>query len=287
MADSLYSFDVTSENFSEIVLEKSRQVPVLVDFWATWCGPCQTLMPILAKLADEYQGKFILAKVNSDEQQELAAQFTIRSIPTVKIFRNGEVVDEFMGAQSESTIRELLGKYIERESDKIRQKAIEAMQQGDMDTAVTLLEQVISEEPDNDHTRLELVSLYMKKGDLEKAEAEFNRIPVDKQLEGRGKRIKASLELNKVLQDAPGVNELEQALAQDPENLDAAYKLGARKVQEQDYAKALEIFLGIVKKNRSFMDDIGRKSMLMVFELLGDDDELTKVYRRKLSMYLY
>lgn len=287
MADSQYSFDVTSENFSEVVLEKSKQVPVLVDFWATWCGPCQALMPVLAKLADEYQGKFILAKVNSDEQQELAAQFAVRSIPTVKIFRNGEVVDEFTGAQPESAIKEILGKYIERPIDKIRNQAIEAIQQGDMDTAVELMEKVVEEDPDNDHARLELVSLYMKTGNMEKAETAFNQIPIDKQMEGQGKRIRASLELNRVLQDAPDTRQLEETLEQDPGNLDATYKLGARKIQEQDYASALELFLSIVKKDRGFMDDIGRKSMLMVFELLGDDDDLTKTYRRKLAMYLY
>ncbi len=141
MNDFPFIFSVTQEDFAQRVLENSRRVPVMVDFWADWCGPCHMLMPILTKLTQEYQGQFLLAKVNSDEQQALASQYGVRSLPTVKLFKSGDVVDEFMGVQQESTIRQLLERHIERESDKIRLQAEQALEANDTEKAHLLLQQ--------------------------------------------------------------------------------------------------------------------------------------------------
>ena len=141
MTQSQYIYEVDTENYGRIVVEGSRSVPVLVDFWAEWCQPCKLLMPILARLAEAYQGKFILAKINTEEQQAIAAEFGIRSIPTVKLFRHGEPVDEFMGALPESEIRAFLDRHIPRESDQLVAQADQLIQAGKTEQAVKLIEQ--------------------------------------------------------------------------------------------------------------------------------------------------
>ena len=130
MSPSPHIADVTQQTFESLVLAKSREIPVLADFWAAWCGPCKQLMPVLAKLADEYGGKFFLAKINSDTEQPLAARYGVKSLPTVKLFRNGQVVEEFMGAQPEKTIRALLDRHIPRESDTLVYNAMLAARSG-------------------------------------------------------------------------------------------------------------------------------------------------------------
>nr|VFK53417.1 MAG: thioredoxin [Candidatus Kentron sp. TUN]VFK54401.1 MAG: thioredoxin [Candidatus Kentron sp. TUN]VFK55476.1 MAG: thioredoxin [Candidatus Kentron sp. TUN] len=152
MTASEFVFDVNEENFSEIVLEGSHRVPVLVDFWAAWCAPCKMLTPILTKLAKEFNGSFIVAKVNTDEQQQLASQYHIQSLPTVKVFRNEVVVSEFLGVQPESTIREILDRHVERKSDKVRAQAVALHEQGSSIEAIEL---------PNDRISLDLARLFI------------------------------------------------------------------------------------------------------------------------------
>ena len=146
MGESPYIHNVGMQNFQHLVLEKSINTPVLVDFWADWCQPCQTIMPMLAKLADEYGGKFELAKVNADEEQELAAHFGIKSLPTMKLFYQGQIVDERLGAVPESDIRAMLDKHIVSESDQFMQAAMLAHQQGQTDKAIELLNHALARE---------------------------------------------------------------------------------------------------------------------------------------------
>ncbi len=135
MNDSPHILTVTLENYPQQVLETSHRVPVLLDFWAEWCGPCQMQMPLLLKLVEEYQGRFLLAKVDTDKQRELAQQHGIRSIPTIKMVRNGEVVEEIPGAQLEASLREILNRHVGRESDSGREAARQAYAAGDVDGA--------------------------------------------------------------------------------------------------------------------------------------------------------
>ena len=159
MTDSPYIFDATAETFDSLVLDASRERPVVVDFWADWCAPCRSLMPVLAGLADRYNGKFHLVKVNSDSQQELAQRYGVRSLPTVKIFRDGEVVDEFMGALPEPAVREYIDRHVVRESDALRQRALELLQDDDRDGAIGLLRKAIAVDPDVALNHLELASV--------------------------------------------------------------------------------------------------------------------------------
>jgi len=251
MADSPFIIDVTRENFQQL-MEASFEVPVLVDFWADWCQPCKVLMPVLAALAEEYAGKFLLGKVNTEQEQELASHFGIRSIPTVKLFRNGQPVDEFMGALPDKAVREFLGRHLPRESDALLVTARECLAAGDVEGAQAALDSLPPDEPE----RPEVAGLR-------------NRLYFEQQVAG-----------------APPVAELEAKLAADPGDLDTLLKLALRKVTEQDYAAAMELLLQLMRADRSFGDDAGRNNLLKVFELLGDD-ALVGPYRRRMASLLH
>ena len=251
MADSPFIIDVTRENYAEL-MEASFEVPVLLDFWAGWCQPCQVLMPILAGLAEEYQGKFLLGKLNTEEEQEIAAQFGIRSIPTVKLFRNGEPVDEFMGALPEGAVREFLDRHVAPASDATVRQARELLASGDLEAAKAALDSVPANERDRPEVTALLGQLYFA------GEAAT----------------------------APAAADLETRLAADPNDHEALHQLALRKVVEGDYDTAMTLLLELMKKDRSFGDDAGRESLLRIFELLGDDPRVRQ-YRGRMASLLH
>lgn len=287
MNQSTLSFNITTDNFDTGVLEKSRQTLVVVDFWADWCAPCRVLMPLLQKLADDYQGKFLLAKVNTDTETELAAQWGIRSLPTVKFFKNGEVVDEFLGAQPESVIRSIIEQYLPRESDTLRMEAQAAMQAGDIVKAVSLLRQALSEDPDQLTIKIELADALLRNGQPEDAENILECLPLQEREEEAVKAIEAKIELARAQQSAPSQSELIGRIATNPDDLSSRHLLGASYAADGNYTAALEQFFEIMKRDRRFENDIGRRSLLNVFKLLGADNELVKQYRRKMAPLLY
>lgn len=285
MADSPFIIDITRENFQQVI-EASFKVPVLVDFWASWCQPCLVLMPILARLAEEYQGKFLLGKLNTEEQQEIAAQFGIRSIPTVKLFRNGQAVDEFMGALPEKAIREFLDRHVARESDATVLKAREHLLAGNAAAAITLLDEAVKTDPDNPRIALTLAEAQAAIGDIAAAEATLRKMPVAEQDKPEVTALLNRLFFEGQLAGAPDVGELETRLAADPDDRQAQLQLALRKVVEQDYEMAMELLLQLMQKERRFGEDAGRRSLLKVFELLGDDPRVSR-YRRKMAGLLH
>lgn len=287
MAESPHVFEASAENFQELILEKSMRTPVLVDFWAAWCGPCQILVPILEKLVEEYQGKFVLAKVNADEQAQLASEYGVRSLPTVKLFKHGQVVDEFMGAQPESAIREVLDRHIERESDKVCEAALDALRSGDPDKARALISQAINMDPTSSRVQLDEVRILIAAGDHEQAAAALQRLPMNLQSEPQVAALKAALEFERIAASAPEPETLQQLAAENPDNSEAPYQLSAVKVLSGDYEGAMELLLSIMRRDRSFGDDAARKRLLDVFTMLGGQGELVNRYRSKMSALLY
>jgi putative thioredoxin len=283
MNDSPYIHTVTLDTFQKQVIEASNAVPVLVDFWADWCGPCHMQMPVLLKLVGEYDGKFLLAKVNTDTERQLAQEHGIRSLPTMRLYRDGQVVEEILGAQTESTLRALLDPHIERESDKLRLAALDAHQAGRTEEAISMLRKAQSADPENNRVQFSLIGLYLDAGRLNEAESLLETLPWAVQEETDARKLRALLDFARTAEDAAPIEELEKQRENKPADSQARYRLAARYVLADRPQEAMDELLTIIRNDRSFGDDAARKALLSLFELLGEEDELVAAYRRKLS----
>lgn len=282
----MYSFDVTAENFQQVVVDGSFKTPVVVDFWAPWCGPCKTLKPILEKLAQEYAGKFVLAKINSDENQEIAAQFGVRGIPSVKAIREGQLVDEFSGALPEPQVREWLNRLSPSPAEELRHQAHQTYQQGDADTALALLDQALTLDNENNDAIIDKANILAKQKKLAEAKALLESLPANIQIDDNVAKIIAQIEVAEKSQNLEGEDVLLAKVQQNPDDLATRLDLANLYVSQQRYEDAFEQCFEIIQRDRSFEDDIGRKTALNIFSLLGNEGDLVRNYRRKLSSLL-
>src|SRR5574340_189256 len=284
---SAYSLDVTAADFAQTVIEGSRRAPVIVDFWAPWGGPCRSLKPILEKLAEEYRGKFTLAKVNSDENQALAAQYGVRGIPNVKAFADGEIVDEFSGALPESAVREFIDRLIPSPGEELRLRALEIRRQGNAVEALEMLAQASALDPGNEAIRIDAAKILLDLDRVEEAGRLLADISAAARSQARVMALLARLEFAGKSRALPDAATLEGRIRADENNLQARLELVNRYVAEQQYEPALAQLLEIVRRDRNFGEDAGRKTMLAVFNLLGDQGELVVKYRRLLASALH
>lgn len=287
MSESPYVFDADSASFQAMVVDGSHRVPVLVDFWAAWCGPCRALTPILEKLADEFQGRFLVVKVDTDREQEVASQFGIRSLPTVKLFKDGVVVDEFMGVQPESRVRALLERFVSRESDDARAQAQSLREKGQLTQARSLLEEAHAADPGNQRVIPGLANVLIDLGELDQAKNLLDSVPGSVKSDDEMRTAMVRLAFAQVVETSPPADELSQAIEIEPRDCESRYRLGALHVGRGEYEAALEQFIEILRMDRAFRDDAGRKGLLSVFELLGDDHPLVGRYRARMSSLLY
>ncbi|NOX43763.1 MAG: thioredoxin [Gammaproteobacteria bacterium] len=287
MSDSPHIFNVTETDFNQLVIENSKKQPVFVDFWADWCQPCKTLMPMLEKLANEYQGKFLLAKVNSDEQKSLASQQAIRSLPTIKVFKNGIEVDSFMGVQPEPVLRKIIDTHIDSESEVISAQGLSAIKEGDTDKALELLNKAVEIDPARESLKLNLAKGYIAVSDTTKAIELVKALPIALRSGNEAENILAMATFIDAAKDTRSDKEMESDLINNPDDLQTRYQLGARKILADANEAGLKHFLEIMQCDRKFKEDIGHNSILAVFKLLGANHELAKQYRRKLAMLLH
>ena len=287
MSNETYIVDVTEQNFNEAVMQASQRVPVLVDFWAPWCQPCKSLMPVLTKLADEYGGKFILAKVNIDEQQNLAQHFGVRSVPTVKLVRNAQLADEFMGALPENEVRAFLDKHIPRESDAASQEAVALFQSGQVDEAISMLNQAWQDDPQNPRLPMQLLDLLVHAGRLDEARQVLAALPAEQQDSDVVVSMKARFAFMDKAEGLPDIPTLQQRLADNDDDSEARYQLAIQLVVAGKLEAAMDQLLMLLKKDRQYGDDAARKTLIQIFEMLGNQGELVQRYRSKMSMLLY
>ena len=284
---SAFARDVTSADFNEVVVQGSQQAPVLVDFWAPWCGPCRALTPVLEKLADEYQGKFQLVKVNSDENLDLAREYGIRSIPNVKAFVNGQVVDEFLGALPESAVREFIDHVIPTPGELMRRDAAAQAAAGDQQRALALLATAADLEPNNAAIQADRIETLLDLGRVAEArELAPGLSPLAAQ-DSRIAQALARLQLADIDAGPADAAELEARVRSNPDDLDARLRLAKLYASQQRYALALDQLLEVTRRDRSFGDDAGRKTMLAIFDLLRNQNELVSRYRRLLAATLH
>jgi len=280
-----YSIDVGSENFREVVLEGSKRAPVIIDFWAPWCAPCRALKPVLEKLADEYAGRFTLAKINSDENQDIAANLGVRGIPAVKAVVDGKLVDEFVGALPESQVRDFIERVLPTPADLARKEAELLIGAGHAAQALALLDSALQLDPKNEPakiSRFEALLLLDRIDEARAAATDLHPLSLD---DPRVVALKARLEFAGAVNANPA--ELTKRIESNPADLDARLQLARCYVSSQAYEPALEQLIEIVRTDRKFGDDIGRKTMVEVFNLLGGQGELVGKYRRLLSAALY
>lgn len=278
-------FDVTEDTFETEVLQGSLKTPVLVDFWATWCGPCKTLGPMLEKLAAEYNGAFRLGKVDVDANQQLAGMFGIRSIPTVMLVKDGQILDGFAGALPEGQLREFLSKHIQPLDEAPVEDAAEAPTEAP-EEAINRLQQAIADSPDQAELKLDLALALMQAGNAASAAAELDALPANLATDARAVRLRSQLDLARALEGAPDMATLRQRIEADPTDWAARDLLGVRLLLEGDSAAGLEQFLTVLEKAREWNEGAARKRLLAAFTTL-DDAELVGRYRRRMASLLF
>ena len=277
-------FDVDQSEFETAVLERSRETPVVVDFWAPWCGPCRVLGPVLERVVEEYEGKVLLAKVNVDENQELAAGFGIQGIPAVKIFKDGALATEFTGALPEPAVREVLAQVVPSREDELVLEADRLWSEGDAEKALEIYEQVLEESAQHAGALLGL-GRGLLDTDAERGLAVLDRVPLGGPERNEADRLIARQKLSQ--RDGDDAESLRRELASAPDSIDLRFRLAQALGAEEHYEAALEEFLAVLKKDRAFEDDGARKAMVQIFEVLGRGSELADRFRSEMAKVLF
>lgn len=278
--------DITLENAQGYLIDESFRRPVVIDFWADWCGPCKNLMPILEKLANEYAGAFLLAKVNADALNIIASQFGVRSLPTVMVMRNGQPVDGFTGAVPEVQVRELLAKYLPKPWEAPLQQAQEFMAQSQFAEALPLLRDAYEQSKQLPAIALQIAQCHVAMNRIDNAEAVLATIKMADQ-DSLYEQLMAQIALKKQAAKTPALSALEAAHAAAPTDLQVRLQLALQYHQEAEHRSALEHLLAILRQDRNFAEGEARQSFNAIIASLGKGDPLAIEFQRKLFTLLY
>ena len=278
--------DINLENAKQLLVDESFTRPVLIDFWADWCAPCKSLMPILEKLANEYAGAFLLAKVNADEMGMISSQFGVRSLPTVILMKDGQPIDGFAGALPEKEVRELLEKYLPKPWEKFVNEAQAFIMAGDFNAALPLLLQAYEDSKQDAAIACLMAQCHLELNRIDNAEAILATIKMKDQ-DAHYEQLLAQVALKKQAAKTPELLALEAALANEPDNLQIAYQLAIQYHAEDAYRPALEFLIGIIRKDRNFAEGAAKKTFMDILAALGKGDALAIEFQRKLFTLLY
>ena len=283
--------DTTTAGFVKDVIEASRSVPVIVDFWAAWCGPCKQLTPLLEKIVKSYGGKVRLVKLDVDEHPAIAAQLRIQSLPTVYAFRDGRPLDGFVGGQPESTIRTFIDRIVgeEQQADlaTVLASAEQALEEGDVQSAAEIFAAVLQEDKQNPAALAGLARCYLQTGDVARAEQTIALVPPDQKNVAAVERVKAALELARKANQTDNRDALLSRLAANPADLQARFDLAVASAARGEKETAVEHLLDLVRRDRNWNEQAARKQLVQLFDAWGPKDPATVDGRRRLSSLLF
>ncbi len=277
-------YDTSTANFEREVIERSLMVPVLVDFWATWCEPCKQLTPVLEKLVAEYNGAFILAKVDVDQEKQLAAAVGIRSVPTIMLVKDAQLVDGFPGVLPEAQLREFLKKHGIVPFPKPVVEGEEPVETPH--EAVVRLRSEIAATPDNDELKLDLALALARTGEADESIRLLDGLPAKFALDERAKKARAQLAFAALAATAPDIGTLQARIAADPNDLQARHLLGVRLILGEQAQEGLDQFIEMLARDRDYQDGLPRKALIDAF-LITRDAALVSRYRRKMASMLF
>lgn len=277
--------DVTMENFQQVVLEGSMQHPVLLQSWASWCEPCKNLKPVLEKLAREYGGAFVLARLDIEAYPQIASQLGVRSVPDVKLISQGQLYDQFQGALPEKQVREWLGKYLEapeEASQSPEDMAEAALASGDTDTAQAIYQELIQQYPEHHDYQIALAGVLVAANQGDEARQILDNLPPEHRDAAKARGVRARIEFGEEALSQAEIDALGER-----DDSEARYQRAMRQIADGDYETGLEALLAVMKSDRAYGDDAARKTLLRVFDALGAEHPLTVTYRRRLFAMLY
>ncbi len=283
---SEYIVNIDETNAAALLIEESHKRPVVVDFWADWCEPCKVLMPLLEKIAGEYEGAFLLAKVNADEQGMIAQQLGVRSLPTVMVMQGGQPVDGFVGAQSEAAVREMLEKYLPSPWDGLLQKGMEALERGEPAAALPPLRQAWEESGRRHDICVAYAGALVENLRLDEAEKVLDEVRLADQ-DAAFEQVRAQLEIKREAAKTPEIEALERQLEANPDDLDTRHDLGVQYTNGGQHREAMEQFITILRADLEHGDGATKRMLLDSIAALGKGDPLAAEYQRKLYSLLY
>lgn len=286
MPERAYIADATPDNFRQLVLENSHKGPVVVNYWAPWAGPCLKLWPVLEKLAGEFSGKFFLVNVNTDRYKQLAKEHDVNSLPTVKVFRRGTVVDQVHGAESEAAFRKLIEKHVPTVSSPLLVSAVKRLHAGDLEGALAALDDACAQNPQDARVRLTQAKLLLQNERYEEAESALRALPASEQEQKEAATLLAHASFMQVIDDT-SEETLRKRVAERADDLGARHQLAARALLSDRYEEAIVELLEILRRDRDYAGQNIRRGLSTLFNLLGRDHPLSQRYRKDMLNILH
>jgi putative thioredoxin len=284
VTDFIVNIDET--NAAALLIEESHKRPVVVDFWADWCAPCKVLMPLLEKIANEYKGAFLLAKVNADQQPGIAQQLGVRSLPTVMVIQGGQPVDGFAGAQPESSVRRMLEKYLPKPWDGLLQEGLAAMERGEFNEALTPLRSAWQQSKQRYDITLTYAHALIEALRLDEAAAVLDGVRTADR-DADYEQLRAHIEIKRQAAKSPEIQQLEKRVEASADDLDLRHQLGVQYAKDGHYRDAMEQLIVILRKDIGHGNGATKRLLLDTIASLGKGDPLAVEYQRKLYSLLY